>query len=218
LTTAAGPARRAGRHRTEVLRAAGEVIAARGVEGTRFSDVSTASGVPISTLQYYFGNRDDMVIATLRHVGAEEVALLQRALDEAHDASAWEQLVGLIRIGVAQDPARPAHTWRLWVELWRSALRDDELKSDALDVAHRWREMLVAVVQQGQRTGEFRDDVSPMTVAHQTMCLIDGVGIPAALRDPTLTSPVDLVTDAVAALLDVETSRRKSCRLRSWHA
>jgi AcrR family transcriptional regulator len=203
MTAATRPGRRAARHRTEVLRAAGEVVAARGVEGTRFSDVSTASGVPVSTLQYYFGNRDDMIIATLRHVGAEEITLLQRTLDEASDASAWDRMVRLIRIGVAQDNARPAHTWRLWVELWRSALRDDELRTDALDVAHRWREMLVSVIQQGQHAGEFRDDVSPVTVAHQTMCLIDGVGIPAALGDPTVASPVNLVTDAVAALLGV---------------
>jgi AcrR family transcriptional regulator len=52
MATAARPSRRAGRDRTEVLRAAGEVIAARGVEATRFSDVSAASGVPVSTLQY----------------------------------------------------------------------------------------------------------------------------------------------------------------------
>lgn len=207
MATTTRPARRAGRQRTEVLQAAGEVIAARGVEGTRFSDVSAASGVPVSTLQYYFGNRDDMIIATLRHVGAEEMALLQRRLDEAGDASAWEQLVSLIRISVAQGPTRPAHTWRLWVELWRSALRDEELRTDALDVAHRWREMLVAVIQQGQRDGEFRGDVSPTTVANQTMCLIDGVGIPAALGDPALTSPVDLVADAVASLLNVKASR-----------
>jgi AcrR family transcriptional regulator len=210
VTTQARPARRAGRDRTEVLRAAGEVVATRGVEGTRFSDVSAASGVPVSTLQYYFGNREDMIIATLRHVGAEEVALLHRTLDKVPDAPAWEQLVGLIEIGVAQHPGRPAHTWRLWVELWRAALRDEELRTDALDVAHRWRQLLVKVIERGQRNGEFREDVSAVTVAHQTMCLIDGVGIPAALDDPAITSPVALVTEAVAALLGSGSTRR-SC-------
>ena len=204
MSPAARTVRRAGRDRTEVLRAAGEVIAARGVEGTRFSDVSAASGVPVSTLQYYFGNREDMIIASLRHVGADEIELLRHTLDAARDASAWEQLVKLIRVGVAQDPARPAHTWRLWVELWRSALRDDELRADALEIAHRWRELLVSVIRRGQRDGEFRHEVSASTVAHQTMCLMDGVGIPAALDDPGLTSPMALVTDAVAALLGVE--------------
>ncbi len=204
MATAPRPARRAGRDRTEVLKAAGEVIAARGVEGTRFSDVSAASGVPVSTLQYYFGNREDMIVASLRHVGAEEIALLERTLEEVDDAPAWQQLVSLIRVGVAQDAASPDHAWRLWVELWRSALRDDELRTNALDVARRWRELLVSVIERGQRAGEFRHDVSSVTVAHQTMCLMDGAGIPAALADPAVSSPLALVTEAVAALLAVE--------------
>jgi AcrR family transcriptional regulator len=204
VATATRPARRAGRDRTEVLKAAGEVIAARGVEGTRFSDVSAASGVPVSTLQYYFGNRDDMIVATLRHVGAEELALVRRTLEETGHSSSWQQLVSLIRVGVAHDSTSPAHTWRLWVELWRSALRDDELRGDALDVAGRWRELLVSVIERGQRSGEFHEDVSAVTVAHQTMCLMDGVGIPAALADPTVSSPLALVTEAVATLLGVD--------------
>lgn len=204
MTTATRPTRRAGRDRDQVLRAVGQVIAARGVEATRFSDVSTASGVPVSTLQYYFGNREDMIIAALRHVGAEEVALLRRTLERAADASAWQQLVALVEVGVAQDATDPVDTWRLWVELWRSALRDDELRGEALDVARSWRELLVSVIERGQQTGEFRDDVPAVTVAQQTMCLMDGVGIPAALADPALGSPLTLVTEAVAALLAVE--------------
>ena len=115
MGTATRQARRAGRDRTDVLKAAGEVIAARGVEGTRFTDVSAASGVPVSTLQYYFGNREDMIVASLRHVGAAEIAHLERTLDELGGASPWQQLVGLIRVGVAQDATSPDHTWRLWV-------------------------------------------------------------------------------------------------------
>lgn len=204
MATATRPARRAGRDRSEVLWAAGKVIAARGVEGTRFSDVSEASGVPVSTLQYYFGNREDMIVATMRHVGPTEVSHLERTLEEAGDASSWQQLVGLIRVGVAQDATSPGHTWRLWVELWRAALRDDELRANALDVARRWRELLISVIERGQRAGEFRDDVSAVIVAHQTMCLMDGIGIPVALADPAVRSPLAIVTGAVATLLGVE--------------
>jgi hypothetical protein len=93
------------------------------------------------------------------------------------------------------------------VELWRSALRDPELRADALDVAHRWREMLVRVIERGQRAGEFRGDVPAVGVAHQTLCLMDGVGVPAALGDPALTSPLAVVTEAVAVLLGVGPAR-----------
>lgn len=205
MATATRHTRRAGRDRTAVLRAAADVVAERGVEGARFTDVSTASGVPVSTLQYYFGNREDMIVATLQHVGDAEIALLRLALNEHVHASAWEQLVALIRVGVAQDS--PTLTWRLWVELWRLALRDDELRADALEVARRWRELLVSVIERGLQSGEFRTEAPPAIVARQSMCLMDGVGIPAALGDPALGSPLDLVTSAVAALLGVPPER-----------
>ena len=41
------------------------VLADRGYAGTRFSDVSEASGVAVSTLQGYFGSREDMLIEAL---------------------------------------------------------------------------------------------------------------------------------------------------------
>ena len=65
-----GP-RRAGRRKVQVLEAAGRVIAERGADATRFADVAAESAVPVSTLQYYFGSREDSpgrrVPARLQH-------------------------------------------------------------------------------------------------------------------------------------------------------
>lgn len=196
--------RRAGRRRTDVLAAAGRVIAERGIESTRFSDVSAAAAVPVSTLQYFFGNREDLIIAVFRQVGAEETARLRSVLDHTDEADPWEQLIALLRIGVADDTGAAATTWRLWVELWRWALRDEELREDALDVARQWRELVAGVIERGQRLGRFTADADPATVATQAVCLVDGIGIPAALGDPALPgSGLDLVVDAVARLLQV---------------
>lgn len=201
------PARRAGRHRSDVLSAVAVVIAERGVESTRFSDVSEAALVPVSTLQYQFGNREDMIIAAFRHVGAEEGARLRAVLVELDDAEPWAQLLALLRIGVADGS--PASTWRLWVELWRWALRDDELREDALEIARQWRELLVDVIERGQRAGVFRVDADPARVALQAVCLMDGAGIPAAMADPGFpASALDLVADAVATLLGFERPAR----------
>jgi AcrR family transcriptional regulator len=198
------PGRRAGRSRTDVLAAAGAVIAERGVESTRFTDVSAASGVPVSTLQYYFGNREDMIIAVFRHVVADETARLRAALADSADAGPWQQLISLLRVGVVDEGQAP-RTWRLWVELWRAALRDDELRLDALDISRQWRDLLVAVIERGQASGTFRAAADPLLVAHQTISLMDGAGIPVALADPAFDTPAfDLVIDAVATLLGVD--------------
>jgi AcrR family transcriptional regulator len=194
--------RRAGRSRTDVLAAAVTVIAARGVESTRFADVSAASGVPVSTLQYYFGNREDMIVAAFRHAVADEAARLRAAVADEPGADPWQDLVALMRIGVVDGGEAPS-TWRLWVELWRTALRDEELRRDALEVSRQWRELLVTVIERGQETERFRRRTDPLLVANQAISLMDGAGIPVALDDPAFQgSALALVLDALAVLLD----------------
>ena len=82
--------RRAGRRKIAVLEAAGRVIAERGADATRFADVAAESGVPVSTLQYYFGSREDLLVAAFQHASGTEIAALEAALAELDDP--WQQL------------------------------------------------------------------------------------------------------------------------------
>ena len=195
-------ARRAGRRRDEVLRAAREVVAERGVEGTRFADVSQASEVPVSTLQYYFGNLEDLVIATFRHeVRTEQAALGELVKDRETDP--WQQLVSVIRLGVV-DADRSGTTWRVWVEFWRAALRDEELRVEAHAVYRGWRSVVAEVVRSGLESGRFTTDLAADDVAHRVIALIDGIGVPAALPDPALqgrSTSADKVENAGARLV-----------------
>src|SRR5579859_2699152 len=87
---AARVARRAGRRKGAVLDAAGRVIASRGADATRFTDVAAESGVPVSSLQYYFGSREDLLVAAFRHASGTEVGALEASLAEREDP--WDQL------------------------------------------------------------------------------------------------------------------------------
>jgi AcrR family transcriptional regulator len=72
--------RAGGERRARALDAAIDVLAA-GCEHTRFADVSAVCGVAVSTLQCYFGSREDMLIEALRRaidlevLAVEEVAI-----------------------------------------------------------------------------------------------------------------------------------------------
>jgi AcrR family transcriptional regulator len=178
------------------------VISDRGADGTRFTDVSRASRVPVSTLQYYFGSREDLLIAAFRHECAREQAAMTNAVRACEDP--WDQMIHLVRVGVA-DGDRPAPTWRTWVEFWRAALRDDELREEAYEVYHMWRDLVQEVLRAGITSGRFRSGLNPEIASHQVVALIDGIGIPLALGDPGLPAgtgaATEMVTDAVARLL-----------------
>jgi len=213
--------RRAGRRKVAVLEAAGRVIAERGADATRFADVAAESGVPVSTLQYYFGSREDLLVAAFRHASGTEIAALEADLAGLDDP--WEQLAHVVTsalrgyqadAGAAGAGAKAtgagagatragatgaAGSGRLWIESWHFGIRDAEMRADALRDYGAWRELVADVVRRGTEAGTFAPRLSPEQIAVLTIALVDGVGIPLALDDPAIT-PDGAVADVLSAL------------------
>ncbi|GAA3315140.1 TetR/AcrR family transcriptional regulator [Nonomuraea dietziae] len=184
--------RRAGRRRQDVLEGAARVIAERGAEATRFADVAEASGVPISTLQYYFGNREDLLVAAFRHSAATDLAVVRQGLR----GTPWERLLHIAHHVAGEEGGG----WRVWVESWRWALRDAEWRGEFLRDYAAWRALLAEVIGEGIADGSFGADGDPDRLASQALALLDGLGMPLALADPALKDP-DVLADALRRLL-----------------
>ncbi|MET7861782.1 TetR/AcrR family transcriptional regulator [Micromonospora taraxaci] len=141
--------RAGGAKRDAVLDAVAAVLAARGYENTRFADVSAAGGVAISTLQTYFGSREDMVIEAMQVFTDREVDAL-RAVSTA-EADPWRRLVALVDRSLHNSES----TRQILVEFWRSAMRDDELRHHSAEVQTRYRAPFLDAVLQGAERGAF---------------------------------------------------------------
>ncbi len=194
--------RRAARGKLHVLHGARRVIARRGADATRFRDVATEAGTAVSTLQYSFGSREDLIIAAL-----EEGALgdFDRARQAALAANGpVEQLRALVRESVvAHSDEEAREAWLLWVEYWRAAARDNELRSGSAAVYTRWRDLVGGILAAGRAAGAFRRDLDTELAATQVLALLDGVGVPVVLEHPGITSASAAATvlDALAAIL-----------------
>jgi AcrR family transcriptional regulator len=191
--------RRAARKRADVLAAACSVVAERGADGTRFADVTAATGVGVSTLQYYFGSREDMLIAVFRFAAQSDFDAVGERLAGMTDP--WERLVAIashLTGAVGSDTG-----WRLWVESWRWALRDPELRGEVLGDYTRWHVLLAEIITAGVSRGRFGTDAAPMDVARQALALIDGLALPVALGDPRVTGAMasELLADALGRLV-----------------
>ncbi|WP_422737891.1 TetR/AcrR family transcriptional regulator [Micromonospora sp. WMMD729] len=126
-----------------------DVLASRGYENTRFADVSAAGGVAISTLQTYFGSREDMIIEAMRVFTDREVAALQAV--SVAETDPWRRLVALTDRSLHNS----ASERRILVEFWRSAMRDDELRDHSAEVLARYRAPFLAAVREGAERGAF---------------------------------------------------------------
>jgi len=196
-----GPGRRAGRRKTAVLEAACRVIAERGADATRFADVAAESGVPVSTLQYYFGSREDLLVAAFRHASSAEMAALEA--DIAAISDPWEQLERIITTSLSGYQPDAPEGGRLWIESWHFGIRDAEMRADALRDNTAWRRLVADVVRRGVERGTFSGRHDPDRVAVLAIAAPDGLGIPLSLGDPDITAPgaVQYVLAALRELL-----------------
>ncbi|MEV7129223.1 TetR/AcrR family transcriptional regulator [Streptomyces sp. NPDC093260] len=170
-------ARRNAPPREEVLAAAMEMIAGRGLEKLTMAALGRAVGMSSGHLLYYFGSKDELLLRTLEwsesRLGAERARLLTRP------APARERLAAYVDLYVP-DGHRDPH-WTLWLEVWNrslGAVEDARDRQAAIEGA--WHRDLAALVAEGVSRGEFRP-VDADRFATRLRALLDGFSIHVAI-------------------------------------
>jgi AcrR family transcriptional regulator len=178
-----GKRRRASAGKDDVLRTAAAVIARRGMERARFSDIAAETGLAVSTLQYLFGSREDLLIAAFELSSHDELARIDASLAGASDP--LERLNVLVDAAVGGPEDRDA--WLLWFEFWRAAWRDAELNQRWQVAQDHWREAATRILQDGVQSGAFRADLDPDDTSILLLAITDGVALATILlQDPTV--------------------------------
>jgi AcrR family transcriptional regulator len=192
--------------RPQILAAAAEVIAERGVAATRIADVAERSGVSPPAVLYWFDSKEKLLAEALTADDDRFYEELGERLDEA--ATPAERMVALIEAAAGDGD------FALWMELWTWALRDAELRAARERFDSRWRAAIEAVVADGVATGEFGATVDPAQASLAIAALIDGLTVQAALGDPEVS--VARLTETVLAsaerLLEAELPTRAGGR------
>jgi AcrR family transcriptional regulator len=184
-------------------------VAERGFEGTRFSDVAAHTGTSISTLQYLFGNRHDLVVAALRQASDDMLRDVTDGLAEHRDPVVrlrWlvEQLVSgdAPDAETARGQARAA--WLIWLEYTRAGARDAELRAESIATFGRWRALLRQCLEDCVSAGSIPSIRDVERVVETVALMIDGVGMGVVLEHPTTEQQHarGLVLDALARLVE----------------
>ena len=150
--------------RRQILKAAVQVIAEKGLCDTGIKDVADQAGTSPALVIYYFGKKDILLAEALSF--ADEQFYAQTADAVAEMTSARDRLVELVRcscsVGEAEDDF---DEWVLWLDLWARAPRDPDVARDRQALDRRWRTTITEIVREGQAAGEFApvdaDDLRP---------------------------------------------------------
>lgn len=161
--------------RARLLRAAADVFAQRGYDGTRVADIAAAAGVSNGALYAHFGSKAELLVAAIRAHGRQLLAELFAADPE-------RPITDLLVTVSRWLPRGGDASCRLIVEALVAARRDQDVARPMRDYVGERADWISDLVRIGQRGGELDPAVSPAAVAH--FCLLLSMG--SALVTPDL--------------------------------
>jgi AcrR family transcriptional regulator len=173
--------------RGQLLRAALEVIVARGYADTRIADVAEHAGISPALVIYYFKTRDQLLTEALRYsedawyeTGTQRLAALPTAAGRLTELIA---MTCLPDTDPGTQPGKPTE-WLLWLDLWALSPRNAGVASVRRKFDERWRQTIETTVLAGQEAGEFTAAVDAAEFAVTLSALLDGMAVQIALEDP----------------------------------
>ena len=180
--------------RERLLRAAADVFAERGYDGTRVADIAVAAGVSNGALYAHFPSKADLLVDALRTHG-------RRLLADLFAADPNRSITELLLAIGRWLPRRRDPRGYLIVEALVAARRDQDVARPMRDYIGERADWLSELVRLAQTGGELDPVLSPNALAH--FCLLLAMG--SALVPPALHAVGDeewaaLLTRLVAAL------------------
>jgi AcrR family transcriptional regulator len=199
--------------RRAMLQAAAELICERGFGETRIADVAKRAGASSALVIYYFGTRDRLLVDALRF--SEESFYEAAATMLGEITSFNERLSKIVEwCCVPQVEGGLSGAWGLWLDLWATAFRHDEVAGARVELDRRWRDLIEQVVRDGQASGEVAD-VDVRRFALTFSLLLDGLATQVALRDPEISADLayDIALEYAEEKLALAPMRRRAATL-----
>jgi AcrR family transcriptional regulator len=192
--------------RQEILRGAARVLAERGVDPTRLTDVAAEVGVSIGLLQHYFHNREELLAQTFD-------LLLEADLETWDQLSAGEddptrRLGLLVRLccdgrWALDDDDRAVTSFRVWLEHWAVAGRHEVLRGRSCSIYAAWSAAVRDIVDRGVEAGDFHPSSSVEDVVDRFVACADGLAVRVVLGHLDARRMHDLLVGLISAELGV---------------
>ena len=167
--------------REALVRAAIDVIAERGLSGTRVADIGSRAGISPGHVLYYFEGKSHIFMRALRRIEDELRGEIHASWETA--TSAWERWQRLVELAAPTGPGDPRML--LWIQAWELAPRDPDVSALVVELDRGWIDLLVEVIGYGVETREFAV-ADPREFAIRFAAMMDGLMLQVIAGSGTL--------------------------------
>jgi AcrR family transcriptional regulator len=183
---------RGDRRRREIVEAALEEIRAQAVADVQLAAIAARAGLGPSHVLYYFGSRDDVLIAAVAHAEAQLAAGRGERLRTIGDCTA--RLAAFVAAYLPDDRHDPV--WKLWIEGWLRSSSRAEFANVGREADQGWLDDLAECLEHVTACGGSLPEPAA-AYARRFLFYLDGLAV-HVLADHL--SPDEAAAYAMAAL------------------
>ncbi len=162
--------------RTDILQAAIDLFARRGILATTMSELARTIKMTPGALYWHFPTKEDLLLASIDELHQRFVAEFTPLLAQARRLTAKKQLSGFVARTQLFLHENRNHGIFFGMLSAESAEKNDRVAHALRDALTVYVHSLASIIRYGQKkTREFRSDLDPLTLAHSI--LFANVGI-----------------------------------------
>ncbi|QFY11140.1 TetR family transcriptional regulator [Nonomuraea phyllanthi] len=165
--------------------AACRIMAQRGVEATRISDIAREAGVSNASIHYYFRSKDEALLAAFRWAGDQLHATLQRLRDE--NVGTLEHVRRLLELSIPGDQG-VYEEYLLWLEAWGRVRRHPAFLDECARMSRRWTDAVLDVFRAGVEDGTFSPVAHIDEVCERYVAISESLALRATLGYSHMTA------------------------------
>ena len=181
----------------QILDAASEVFAEKGVHAARMDDIVQESGLSKGTLYWYFKSKDEIILSIFERMFNREFQELE-ALSSTDGTASERLLIFTERTSV--DVRRMLRLMPLAYEFIAWAFRRKFVHEAFKLYINKFLDILIPMIQQGIDEGEFRD-IDPRSTAITIGAIFEGT-ILLWVYDQSLLDPEKNIREGILLLLE----------------
>jgi AcrR family transcriptional regulator len=166
------PTPRGDLRRQQIVEAALAEIRTQAVADVQLSAIAERAGMKPSHVLYYFGSRDDVLIAAVAH--AENLLATGRGERLREIADPLERLAAFVGAYLPQDRHDPV--WKLWIEGWLRSPSRSEFAPVGRKADEGWIADVVECFEHVEASGRTLPEPAP-SYARRFLFLLDGLSV-----------------------------------------
>jgi AcrR family transcriptional regulator len=176
----AAPRRLDGDKARRIIEAMRSSVGTRGAAASTFDHVAREAGVSRGLLHYYFGSKEQLLIAVVRHDCEVRIEAMDERIARAGTVDQiMEALVASLQEFIEGEPSSQAVIY----EMLSASRRSEDIRSELAELYRRWRAHLAEALRAKEREGVVHLKGDPESVASMMFALGDGFGI-QVVSDP----------------------------------